>query len=89
MGGIEDGNKLYPVQAVTDQNFTFWEGVLCRNFGSSARITWGGQGSGFDHEEADMNAKGGAGCALDKLNEIRQVASVSIRSQKCALSCPW
>ena len=49
----------------------------------------GGPGVDFGHEEVDMNVKDGTRCALDKLNEIGQVSSASVRPQTGANSCPW
>ena len=89
MDRIEAGNKLYPVQAASYPNFAFWGSFLCPKIGLSAKITWGAAGGDFGHEEVDMNVKDGARCALDKLNEIGQVSSVSVRPQTGANSCPW
>ena len=43
------------------------------------KITRGGPGVGFGHEEVDMNVKDGTRCALDKLNEI---GLISLNAQK-------
>ena len=68
----------------------FGGSFLCRKIGLSAKITWGaGRGVNFGHEEVDRNVKDGAQCTHDKLNEIRQVSSVSVRPQAGANSCPW
>ena len=68
------------------QILLFWGSFLCPKIGLSAKITWGGD---FGHEEVDMNVKDGMRCTLDKLNEIGQVSSVSVRPQTGANSCPW
>ena len=67
----------------------FGGSFLCPKIGLSAKITWGRGGGDFGHEEVDMNVKDGTRCALDKLNEIGQVSSVSVRPQTGANSCPW